>query len=259
MSDPDHIEIAGAAPVTAPFTTGRLISVGRGRCAGSLRHAFGADENDAVIFGIQRGGFATLLGLHSLSRCEARGAVFLDDAQRAVALRTPGFHGVRVETSAVGAVTDGDSRQHFSVIRVHDDAYIRPRAHGKENMVLGIQAQSAGFAGAVTEVIFRDDLHGFDIDDRDLLLVLDIHIQLSLAVALGLLHGAADVNRSDHRAVLWINHCNARALMAEDINALCERFQHDAIRTALDLNAFDLLHRFRIEHPDLRAAAESVM
>ena len=85
-------------------------------------------------------------------------------------------------------------------------------AHGKENVILHVQTEAARFAGAVAEVILGDELERFEIHDGDFLLVLDIHIQFSLPVALGLLHRAADINRAGHRAVLGINHRDARRL-----------------------------------------------
>lgn len=51
----------------------------------------------------------------------------------------------------------------------------------------------------------RGHLEGLDVHDRDIVLVLDVNIQMALAVAGGLLRRAAEINRADDRAVLGVN------------------------------------------------------
>ena len=262
MADEQHVEVAGTATSTAaaPLAGGgvrRRCRRGRGR--GRLRQTLGADQNNPVVLGVERGGFAARFGLHGLFHRKARGAAFLDDGQRAVALRAERLHCAGIESAAVRAVADGQRGQHFSVVSIDHDADIGVRAHGEQNVILHIQTEAARFAGAVAEVILGDDLERFDIHDGDFLLVLDIHIQFSPPVALGLLHRAADIHSADDRAVLGINHRDAGRLMAEHINAIRQRLQQDAVGPALNVNALDLLHRLRIEHAERAAAAKTVM
>ena len=77
-ADPQHVEIAGtAATAAAAPLSGRRIG---GRCRrGRTRRAFGADQNNLVVLGVQRRGFAAGFGLHGLFHREARRAAFLDD------------------------------------------------------------------------------------------------------------------------------------------------------------------------------------
>ena len=76
---------------------------------------------------------------------------------------------------------------------------------------------------------------------------------------MGLLHRATDIHSADDRAVLGINHRDAGRLMAENIDAVRQRFQEDAVGPALNVSALDLLHRLGVEHADRAAAAETVM
>ena len=126
-------------------------------------------------------------------------------------------------------------------------------------MILRVQPEAARLPGRVPEVIFRDDLERLDIHHGNLLLVLHIHIQLALAVALGLLHRAAHVQRPRHGAILRINGRDAGGFVAEDIDPVRERFQQDAVRPARHRDALELLHRLRVKHADLGAAAEPMM
>ena len=92
------------------------------------------------------------------------------------------------------------------------------RAHREQDVILHVKAEAARSTRVVAEVILGHDLHGLQIHHRDFLLVLHIHIQFPLPVALGLFHRAADVNGARHRAVLGINHRDAGDLVAENEN-----------------------------------------
>src|ERR1019366_10085183 len=79
-ADPQHVEVAGTATATAaaaPLTGGCVRWCRRGRSR--LGRAFGADQNNPVVLGVERRGFAARLGWHGLFHGKARGAAFLDD------------------------------------------------------------------------------------------------------------------------------------------------------------------------------------
>ena len=86
-------------------------------------------------------------GLHGLFHCKTRRAVFLDDGQRAIALRTPCLHRGGIESAAIRAVADGQRGQHFAVIGIEHDTDVGFRAHGEQNVVLQVQPEAGRFAG----------------------------------------------------------------------------------------------------------------
>ena len=53
--------------------------------------------------------------MHSLFHLKTGRAVFLDDGQRAIALRTERFHGPGIEPAAVRAFADGQSGKNLSL------------------------------------------------------------------------------------------------------------------------------------------------
>src|SRR5206468_6978540 len=81
-------------------------AAGGGGLAGGRGGAVGGDQEDLVGLAVQRAGLGAGAGLHGLLHREIGRAVFLDDRERAVALRAEGFHRRGVEQGAVGAGAD---------------------------------------------------------------------------------------------------------------------------------------------------------
>src|SRR5947207_1501978 len=82
---------------------------------------------------------------------------------------------------------------------------------------------------------------------------------MALAVTGGLLRRATEINRSNNRASLGINHGCVWLAVTENINAFRHRFKHDAIRTALHLNGLDRFQALAVPHHYRTAAAEAVV
>ena len=133
-----------AATSVAPATTGWVRACWRSSHCRSSRSWFRGDQNDLIIFGVQRAGFGARLGLHSLFHFKVGRAGFFDDRQRAVTLRTEGLHGVRVEYAAVRTFADGHGGDDFSIVGVEDDTGLRVAAHREENVILASKARPAG-------------------------------------------------------------------------------------------------------------------
>src|SRR5439155_14919486 len=207
-----------AAASVAPTATGLVRTCRRSSRCRSGRSLFRGDQDDLIIFRVQRAGFGARLGLHSLFHFKVGRAGFFDDRQRAVTLRTEGLHGVRVEYAAVRTFADGQGSDDFSIVGAEDDAGLRVAAHREENVILRVQGQAGRPATLAAKVVVRGDLEGFDIDDRHVVLVFDINIEIALAVAGGLFTRAAEINRAEDGAVLGVEHCGVRRTVAEHVN-----------------------------------------
>ena len=166
------------------------------RC-GRRRRPFQRDQNNLIVLAVEGAGLCPRLGLYCLFHFETCRAVFLDDSQRAVALRTEGFSGGGIESAAVGSVADRQCGDDLSVIGIEDHTGGGLVAHSEENMIFRVQTQPARPAALSAEVVLGNDFERVDIDHRDLVLVLQINIQTALAVAGGLLRRTTQVNRAD--------------------------------------------------------------
>ena len=209
--------------------------------------------------GVEGAAFAARFGLHRLLDFKGGRAGFLDDGQRAIAVRAEGFHRVRIESAAVAAAGQRKRGDDFSVVGAHDDARGRLSAHGKQDVVLRINPQSRRGAGLAFQRVSPRQLERVGVHHADGGLVFEADINVAVQIADGLFRRAADINGTHHRAVLGVNHRNLRGLMTEDINLFGGRFKQDAVRAGGHVNFLDGLHGLGIKHGDWPAAAESML
>ncbi len=209
--------------------------------------------------GVERAALAARFGLHRLLHFKGGRTGFLDDGQRAVAVRAEGFHCVRIESAAVAATSQGKRGDDFSVVGAHDDARGRVAAHGKQDVVFCVNPQSRRAAGLALQRVGVRQLERVGVHHADGGLVFQADINVAVQIADGLFRRAADVNGTRHRAVLGVNHRNLRGLMAKDVNLFGGRFKQDAVRAGGHVNLLDGLHGLGIKHGDGTAAAESVL
>ncbi len=85
----------------------------------------------------------------------------------------------------------------------------------------------------------RRDLERLGVDRRDIVLVLNVHPYVALAVAGRLLRRAAQVDCAHDGTVLGVDHRGIRRAVAEDPNARVKRIEHNAIRPALHIDRLD--------------------
>jgi len=112
----------------------------------AIASGFTRDHDHMIGLGIERAGFGAGLGLDGFFEHEFCGAFFLDDAQRAIAVRAKSFHSARIEGSTVAAPGQGQGGDDFAIDGTEDHASGRtaPSAatHRKKNVVLGIDGQA---------------------------------------------------------------------------------------------------------------------
>ena len=144
-----------------------------------------------------------------------------------------------LKPAAVGASADGEGGEDLAVVGVEHDTGLGVVAHGEEDVVLRVEAQTRRPAALAGKVVVRRHLEGLDVHDRDVVLVFEANIQVALAVAGGLLGRAAQVNRADHGAVLGVNDGGVGLAVAEDVNAFRQGFEDDAVGPALHLDGLD--------------------
>jgi hypothetical protein len=209
--------------------------------------------------GVEGAAFAARLGLHRLLDFKGGRTGFLDDGQRAVAVRAEGFHRVRIKSAAVAAAGQWKRGDDFSVVGAHDDARGRLPAHRKQDVVLRINPQSRRGAGVALQRVGPRQFERVCVYHTDGGLVFEADINVAVQIADGLFRRAADVNGTHHRAVLGVNHRNLRGLMTEDVNLLGGRLKQDAVRAGGHVNFLDGLHGLGVKHGDGPAAAESVL
>ena len=129
-------------------------------------------------------------------------------------------------------------------------------------MVLVVQCEPVAASGLVAERVVVRRLHRFDVDDGDTSLrVLHHDVNRPVAVGDALFRDAAEINVAEDRAVLGVDHHRILRRMAEDVDALIERVEQDAVRLeggGSDVNRLDQLHRLRVEHRNRLAAREAV-
>ena len=108
----------------------------------------------------------------------------------------------------------------------------------------------------------RDRLHGVDVDGGDAAdRVLHDDVEHALTVADALFGCAAEVDGAEHGAVFGIDDGCVLGGMAEDVDALVEGVEVDAVGPCLaDVDALDERHGLGIEHRDLgMIAGEAVI
>src|SRR5438874_2305166 len=91
-----------------------------------------------------------------------------------------------------------------SVPRAHP--WTRVSAKGEQNPVLRIEGQAGGSAALSLESIMSGHLERLRVHHRDIVLVLDVDVDVTLPIADCLFRRAAQVDRADDRALLCVNH-----------------------------------------------------
>jgi hypothetical protein len=223
-------------------------------------------------------------GLQVLLDVEARRTFFLDDGHRAVALRGERFHRCRVERRAIGTAGEWQPCEDLPISRTQDDKRLRrlgigigrrwrlsgrsPRraradgvARREQDLILRVEREPIA-PGVVTEWIGRRHLHRFGVHHRDASRpVLEDLVDGALAVGDGLLRRAAEVDVSEHRPILGVNHKQALRRMAADIDAIVGGIAIDTIRAEprRNFDRLDQLHRLDVEHRRLRMIAREAV
>ena len=186
--------------------------------AAALATPFARDHDHMIGLVIQRAGFGAGFGFHGLFHRKFRRAVFLDDAQRAVAVRTKGLHGARIENGTVAAAGQRQGGDDLAVDRTQDDTSGRALApssaatHREKNVVLGIDGQARRPFAFFAEVEMAGHLEGFGVHHGDVVRVGHVKIEMSLAVRDALLDGgigavrADGLHLADDRTVLGVDH-----------------------------------------------------
>ena len=205
---------------------------------------------------IQRAGFAAGFGFHGFFQHKFRGAVFLDDAQRAVAVRTKGLHGARIEDCTVAAAGQRQGGDDFAIDRTEDDTSGRAAAsaatHREKNVVLGIDGQARRPVALFTEVEMAGHLEGFGVHHGDVVRVGHVKIEMSLAVRDALLDGgigavrADGLHLADDRTVLGIDHEEVGRTVTQNKKVVGRGVEDIAVRTRRR-NGLDRFECLRVE------------
>ena len=156
--------------------------------------------------GVEGAAFAAGFGLHRLLDFKGGRTRFLDDGQRAIAVRTEGFHRVRIESAAVAAAGQRKRGDDFSVVGAHDDAGCGVAAHDEQDVVLGINPHSRRAAGFALQRIGAGQLERVGIHDADGGLVFEADINVAVQIADGLFRRAANVNGGGGGTVIGFNY-----------------------------------------------------
>src|SRR5262249_34794024 len=139
--------------------------------ATASRSGFARDHDHMISLGIQRAGFGTGFGFHSVFDHEFSGAFFLDDAQRAVAVRTKSLHGGWIEDCPVagsGDVVVGDVFALDSRAVSTTGAASPPAAtNGEKTLFIGIEGEARRPVTLLTEVEMAGHLEGFGVHHGD--------------------------------------------------------------------------------------------
>ena len=189
---------------------------------------------------------------------EAGWGVLLDDGEGAVALRTEGLHGGRVEHRAVTAEPDGKVGDDVAVFGGENDHVVLVAAGGEENLVFDIEGETRTAAPVTGNVVLPDHLHVGCVDHSNGVLVLKVDVDTPLAVRHGLFGRSAEIDGAEDRAVLGIEHRDVRSGVGQDVEAVIERVVQIAVGIALDVNFLDGRESLRVEHGDRLRGGEAV-
>src|SRR5207302_864716 len=140
---------------------------------------------------------------------------------------------------AIDALSNGQSFQNSSVLRVENDRGCGVVAKGEENVVLDIQAKAGGSATFAFQVVGCKDLHRIDVHDGNFVFVFQSDIQSCLTVTRRLLGGAAEIDCANDRSLFGVNHRGIGRDMAENVNSFGGRFEKNSVGPALHRNGFD--------------------
>src|SRR6476661_679540 len=102
----------------------------------------------------------------------------------------------------------------------------------------------------------RDGLHRLDVHGRNAALrVLHNDVEHSLAVTYSLFGHTSQIDLAKQRAVFRIEHRGVLRRMTERVHTFIEWIEVNPVRLGWsDVNGFDELQRFRVEHRDRPAA-----
>ena len=212
-------------------------------------------------FSVEIGGFCALHGLQSLFHSKTGRALFLDNRELAVAGGTEGFYGFGVEDGVIGSAVQGQRSENFARVGVHHDHHAgRGRAAGDEEDAIFCVERKAGGGGVfVAEVEAGGDLHRLCVNHGNVAFILNIDPNVAFSVGHGLFRRAFEVDRSHYRAIGGIDHCIVRGAVADDVDAVVEGVENNAVGSAFNVDSFDQGLGFGVPHGNGFAAGEAVV
>ncbi len=224
--------------------------------ASAAGNGFARDHDHMIGFGIQSASFAAPFGFHRFFQHKFRRAVFLDDAQRAVAVRTKRLHGVRIEGCAVAAAGQRQGGDDFAIDCTEDDtrglAAAAAPTHREQNVILGIDGQARRPVTLFTEVEMAGHLEGFGVHHGDVVRVGNVKIEMARAVRGALLDGSIGAVRTDglylvdDRTVLGIDDEEVGGTMTQN-KKVVSRGVEDIAVGARRWKSLDRFKRLRVE------------
>ena len=105
-------------------------------------------------------------------------AGLLDHCQRAIALRTESFHGVRIECGSIGSLTNGKCRDDLPVSGAQNYHRVRIATGREQDLIPCIQCQAGACATPAAKIKMIADRHRLGVDYRDGVLVLNINVDV---------------------------------------------------------------------------------
>ncbi len=221
---------AGACGRRPPGAGGRR----RRRGAALLGHG-----EEVAGFAVEGDGAGAVHGLQVLLHLETWSGCFsLTMVMVPLPVGAEGFHGGGVEDRAVGTAGQRQAGEDLAVVGAEDHHHglrgLRGRvagaaAGGEENLVLRVDREAVA-AAFIDERVMGDGLHGLHVDGGDAADgVLHDDVEHALAIGHALLRHAAEVDGAEHGAVLRIDDRRVFGGMAEDVDALVEGVEVDAV------------------------------
>src|SRR5262249_20107671 len=140
----------------------------------------------------------------------------------------------RIEGKRVDTVAIGNLRDDLAGLGVHND---RGLAATGEDTVRRTVDSDSGWSVARSKRPDGTGLHRLGVDDLDLALVLETHIERSLAIARSAFRNARECDIADDLALVCINHGNASRVFATctavilRVDAIGAVIVHDAVET----------------------------
>ena len=82
-------------------------------------------------------------------------------------------------------------------------------AKSEKNLILGIQTQANGPGSVATKLIMRSHLERVHINDRDLVFIFEVNIEMAVTIAGGLRRSATKINGAHKRTVFGVRSHSA--------------------------------------------------
>ncbi len=194
-------------------------------------------------------------------------AIFLDDRQRAVALRAELFHRRGIEHGTVRGSGEWEGGRIFPSFALRITMFVfggslggkSARQAAKRDLVLGIERQTVAIPLIAKRIVGRG-LHRFLIHDGDAALrVLHDDVECAFAVRDAFFGHAAQIDLARRSSRLSIDHRGVFGRVTEDVDALVGSVEEDAVGLgAADVDRLDQLQRLGVEHRGGLAAGEAV-